>query len=161
MTMTSAPVENLTRSVTFTITRDDTDGDGLTLEGYAAVFDAETEIDSWEGSFVERLERGAFKKTLRERKPVVQFDHGKDPSVGGVPIGAIEELYEDEQGLFVRARLHDNERVKPVRDAIASGAIDGMSFRFSVVKEKWSERAADRVQVRQITSRLRCRSVPT
>jgi len=56
-----------------------------------------------------------------------------------VPIGAIEELREDTKGLFVGARMHDNARVEPIRQAIASGAIDGMSFRFRVIREEWDE----------------------
>jgi hypothetical protein len=39
--------------------------------------------------------------------------------------------------VHIVARLFDNELIKPVRDAIAGGAIDGMSFRFSVVRESW------------------------
>jgi HK97 family phage prohead protease len=115
------------------------DGDGLTLEGYGAVFDSPTRIDSWEGTFDEVIARGAFAKTLRERTPVIQFDHGHHPLVGSIPIGSAEVLREDEHGLYVRARLHDNWLTQPVRDAIASGAIDGMSFRFSVVKEAVDE----------------------
>jgi HK97 family phage prohead protease len=135
-----APTEKLSRSVDFSAfeTRD-ADGDGLTLEGYAAVFNSDTVIDSWEGNFVERIAPGAFKRTLKNQKPVMQFDHGRDSRVGSTPIGAFETLAEDDRGLFVRARLHDNDQVRPVRDAIASGAIEGMSFRFSVVREAWDD----------------------
>lgn len=132
-----APTNNLCRAVTFE--RTEVDGDGLTLEGYAAVFGEPTRIDSWEGTFDEVIERGAFQKTLTERMPVMQFDHGKDIATGSVPIGAIEMIREDERGLFVRARLHDNDRVEPIRQAIASGAIDGMSFRFRVTRESWNK----------------------
>jgi HK97 family phage prohead protease len=125
-----APTNNLCRAVTFERTA--ADDDGLTLEGYAAVFGEPTRIDSWEGTFDEVIERGAFQKTLGERMPVMQFDHGKDIATGSVPIGAIELIREDDRGLFVRARLHDNARVEPIRQAIESGAIDGMSFRFRV-----------------------------
>ena len=41
--------DNLTRSVPFRLERATEDGDGLTLEGYGAVFDTPTRIDSWEG----------------------------------------------------------------------------------------------------------------
>ena len=133
-----APKSNVCRSATFEMRATD-DGDGFTLEGYAAVFDAPTRIDSWEGTFDEVIARGAFAKTIGERKPVLQFDHGRDIATGSVPIGAIEELREDGHGLFVRARLHDNARVEPIRQAIASGAIDGMSFRFRVTREEWDE----------------------
>ena len=133
-----APKSNLCRSARFEL-RADADGDGFTLEGYAAVFDAPTRIDSWEGTFDEVISPGAFVKTLRERTPVIQFDHGHDPATGTVPIAAIENVSEREHGLFVSARLHDNARVEPIRQAVESGAIDGMSFRFRVIREEWDE----------------------
>lgn len=132
-----APKNNVCRAARFELAEEH--DDGFTLEGYAAVFDTPTRIDSWEGQFDEQLARGAFSKTISERKPVLQFDHGRDVATGSVPIGAIEVLREDERGLFVRARLHDNSRVEPIRQAIASGAIDGMSFRFRVLREDWDE----------------------
>lgn len=127
------------------------DGDGRTLEGYAAVFDTPTRIDSWEGTFDEQLARGAFTRTLNARKPVLQFDHGQDVRTGSVPIGALDEVREDDRGLFVRARLFDNPVVEPIRQAIAGGAIDGMSFRFKVPAngEKWTRRDGD-VELRTI-----------
>jgi HK97 family phage prohead protease len=134
-----APTNNLCRSAPFQMRADLEDEDGLTLEGYAAVFDMPTRIDSWEGTFDEVITRGAFSKTIGERMPVMQFDHGRDVATGSVPIGAIESIREDDHGLFVRARLHDNARVEPIRQAIASGAIDGMSFRFRVTRESWKD----------------------
>ena len=142
-----APKNNVCRAASFELRADD-DSDGFTLEGYGAVFDTPTRIDSWEGKFDEIISRGAFAKTIKERRPVLQFDHGRDAATGSVPIGAIEEISEDSRGLFVRARLHDNARVEPIRQAIASGAIDGMSFRFRVVREEWDE--ADDIPVRTI-----------
>ncbi|MFD8117088.1 phage major capsid protein [Streptomyces microflavus] len=132
------------RAVDFTPITDDErsgsdTGDGRTLEGYAAVFDTDTEINSWEGKFAERIAPGAFKKTIRERKPVLQFDHGHDARTGSVPIGKIESLAEDDAGLYVSARLFDNPVVEPIRQAIEGGAISGMSFRFKVVRDTWSD----------------------
>jgi HK97 family phage prohead protease len=139
--MTDAPKALLTRAVTFETRASD---DGFTLEGYGAVFDSPTEINSWEGNFEERIAPGAFAKTLQERKPVVQFDHGHDIATGSVPIAAIEDIREDKLGLFVRARMFDNPRVEPIRQAIAGGAIDGMSFRFSVTDDEWSSDQSER-----------------
>lgn len=121
--------ENLSRTVEFRAAPSD---DGLTLQGYAAVFNEWTEIDSWEGTFRERIAPGAFKRTLGQRMPVLQFDHGSHPLIGSIPLGRITSIVEDERGLKVKARLSDNWLVEPVRDAIRDGAIDGMSFRFSV-----------------------------
>ena len=133
-----APKNNVCRAAGFEL-RNAGSGDGFTLEGYGAVFDEPTRIDSWEGRFDEVISRGSFSKTISERTPVLQFDHGHDVATGSVPIGSIEELREDDHGLFVRARLHDNDRVEPIRQAIESGAIDGMSFRFRVLREEWDE----------------------
>jgi hypothetical protein len=114
--------------------------DGRTLEGYAAVFDQATRIDSWEGTFDEVINRGAFAKTIKERTPVLQFQHGRDVRTGMVPIGAIKELREDKTGLYVRADLFENDAVEPIRQAIAGGAIDGMSFRFRATREDWFDK---------------------
>jgi len=131
--------EGLTRTVGFRAVGDPATGDGLTLDGYGAVFDQETVIDSWEGEFREVLARGCFKKSLQERMPLMQFDHGRHPLIGSIPIGTFDDGYpaEDRQGLHVVGRLTDNWLIQPVRDAIAAGAIDGMSFRFTVVRETW------------------------
>lgn len=132
------PTDDLTRSVPFRLVRAEGD-DGLTLDGYAAVFESPTRIDSWEGLFDEVIARGAFAKTLQERSPVIQFDHGQHPMIGSIPIAVAKRWTEDAHGLHVEARLHDNWLTQPVRDAIADGSITGMSFRFSVVKETWDE----------------------
>ncbi|WP_236241156.1 HK97 family phage prohead protease [Streptomyces sp. CC228A] len=131
---------DLERSAPFQFQRsDDEPGDGRSLSGYAAVFGQDTEIDSWEGHFVETIRKGAFRKTIRETTPVMQFDHGRHPLIGSLPIGQITDLREDEQGLWVEARITDNWLMQPVRDAIAEGSVNGMSFRFEVVREEWRD----------------------
>ncbi|WFE45314.1 HK97 family phage prohead protease [Verrucosispora sp. WMMD1129] len=120
--------------------------DGRTLEGYAAVFDQPTVIESYAGTFEETVARGAFRKTLRERKPVMQFDHGNDKRVGTAPIGSIDELYEDDAGLFVRGRLLDTPRVEDIRQAIEVGAIRGMSFKFRVMQDRWIDRNGKKIR---------------
>lgn len=117
-------------------------GDGRTLEGYAAVFNSPARIRDMVGDFDEVILPGAFRSSLEKRTPVLQFEHGRDPRVGAVPIGRIDEAREDGEGLYVRARLFDNATVEPVRQAIAEGAINGMSFRFSVPDggDAWSTR---------------------
>lgn len=139
-----APVlDDLCREVSFEIRDAGATGDGNTLDGYGAVFGSPTRINSWEGIFDEELSRGAFKKSLAERTPVLQFDHGRHPMVGSIPLGHFDTLEEDARGLHVVAPLHDNWLVQPVRDAIKSKAIPGMSFRFSVVKEEWRTAAGE------------------
>lgn len=142
-------MEPLVRSVPF---RASETTDGTTLEGYAAVFDSPTEIDSWEGRFTEVIQPGAFAKAVRSNpRPVMQFDHGTHPFIGSIPIGAVEELREDEQGLYVRAQLHTGEFFSPVREAIASGSISGMSFKFTIPKGGVEVSDNDGREVRTLT----------
>jgi HK97 family phage prohead protease len=107
-------------------------------------------IRSWEGEFLEEIAPGAFKRTLRDRMPVLQFDHGRDQRTGSVPIGSINELKEDDQGLFVRARLFDNPVIEPIRQAIEGKAITGMSFRFQVADERWTDVAGKTVKADEL-----------
>jgi HK97 family phage prohead protease len=129
-------------------------GDGRTLTGYAAVFDTPTLIRDWLGTYEETIARGAFKKTLRNRTPVMQFDHGRDPATGTIPIGSIQELSEDGTGLFVRSRLYDNPKVEPIRQAIEGGSIDGMSFRFEVAREEWRDAEGNKLKPEQVDDLL-------
>lgn len=138
------PAEGV-REAPFTVRDTSDDGDGLTLDGWGAVFNRETVIDSWEGRFREKIAPGAMKRSFRETPPKIQFDHGRHPTIGSIPIAELRSISEDsdpefapEGGAHIVARLFDNWLVAPVRDAIAAGAINGMSFRFSVLQESWA-----------------------
>jgi hypothetical protein len=112
-----------------------------TLYGYAARFNSPTVIDSWEGKFVEQIVRGAFKKTLKERgdRVKVLFNHGFDPSIGDKPLGRPSSMVEDDKGLAVEVPLDDTSYNRDLIPLLKSGALDGMSFRFSVKRETWEE----------------------
>lgn len=138
--------ETRTLVAPFTLTRSEADDDGLTLTGYAAVFNSPTRIADYNGEFTEQIAPGAFKHTIRNGRPVMQFDHGTHPLIGSLPIASIRTLEEDERGLFVEARVFDNWLTEPLRDAIREQAITGMSFRFSVVKDDWQRRGTDQVR---------------
>ncbi len=140
----SPPRLDLRRSTPLSVagirSADTVDADGLTFEGYGAVFNSPTRIQSWEGDFDEQIAPGAFRKSLRDRTPKFQFDHGRHPLIGSIPIGMISDIHEDDRGLYVQARLGAHFIIDLVREAIASGAIDGMSFRFSVVRDEWRDK---------------------
>lgn len=149
------PLSDLVREATFSLRSDDTrDGaePGTVLDGYAAVFDSETVIDSWEGRFKERIAAGSMRKSFREKPPVIQFDHGRHPLVGSIPIARLDSITEDVDpklaphgGAHVVATLHDNWLVEPVRDAIRSESINGMSFRFTVVRDEWHDHTGRKI----------------
>jgi HK97 family phage prohead protease len=138
---TSPAREDLCRSAPFTLTRATDEGsDGLTIEGYGAVFNSPTRISGWEGDFDEVITPGAFKRSLRTRIPRMQFDHGQHPLLGSLPLGRWTVAEEDERGLHLVGRLTDNWLVTPFRDAIRDGGVEGMSFRFAVVQDHWTDR---------------------
>lgn len=116
------------------------DGDGLTISGYIARFNEPTVIEDWLGHYTEEIKRGAFTRTIAERGPSrikMQFNHGHDPAFGALPIGVWTDLREDRKGLFGEGRIHDTWHTAPIRAAIESGALDGMSFKFKVITESW------------------------
>jgi HK97 family phage prohead protease len=144
--MNDFPRDDLIRMVELGAAELRAEGDGPgTLTGYAAVFNKDTLIDSWEGKFMERLAPGAFTKTLLERgdKVKVLFNHGFDPSIGDKPLGKPSRMEERGKGLYVEVPLDDTTYNKDLSASLRSGALDGMSFRFSVVREEWDDEDTD------------------
>ncbi|AYJ48995.1 HK97 family phage prohead protease [Rhodococcus sp. P1Y] len=144
----------LTRSfdVPFEVRSTEDDGDGLTIEGYATVFDTDTEIHSYEGHFIERIAKSAYPKNAKF--PQMQFNHGRDVRVGAVPIGAYTEVRPDDHGLFVRGRLFDNDLVLPVRQAIAGGGITGMSITMNVLRDTWQNSRGKYLTLQEVETAL-------
>lgn len=136
----------IVRSAPFELTRAAENGDGLTFEGYAALFDTPTTINSRieafdlgldSSTFQEQIARSAFSRSIGNRAqwPLINFEHGRHPMIGSMPIGVVTELKADSKGLFVRARLTDSWLIEPVRAAVRDRAVTGMSFRAEALKE--------------------------
>lgn len=106
--------------------------------GHFAVFDRWTEINSiWEGNFLERVARGAFRKTFRENRAGIRalFQHGMDPEVGDKPLGPVDDLREDTEGAYYEVPLLDAPYVRQsVLPGLEAG-LYGASFRFQVMRE--------------------------
>lgn len=139
-------------------------GDGWTLDGYGAVFNRETVINSSEGRFREKIAPGSMRKSFGEKTPRLQYDHGKHPLIGSFPIGTVERVAEEvdpvlapEGGAHVIARMIPHIFFEPIRDAIAAGAINGMSFRFEVLRELWHRHDGEQItDARTLEDALRC-----
>lgn len=154
----SPPRENLLRTAPIALraaSEMPDENDGLTFDGWGAVFGRETIIDSWEGKFREKVMPGSMKKSFRENPPKIQFDHGHHPLIGSIPIASLrsateetDPVYAPDGGAHVVARLMDNWLIQPVRDAIASDppAINGMSFRFSVIRDVWFDNEGKQIR---------------
>ncbi len=107
-------------------------GDGWSIEGYLARFDEvyRGAYDREYGRYDEQLAPEVFTVSLRERAPVMLYDHGADAFPSRVPIGVWDDIRPDARGLFGRGRLFRNGLVGPIRDAIAGGAVTGQSVQF-------------------------------
>lgn len=129
--------------------------DGLTLEGYAAVFNLPSLPMSFPNvgggrRFREVIHPGAFARSLNAKPDVtLRYQH----SLTTLPLGRTKagtmDLSEDDRGLRVRASLPDNEWGRPIRDSVARGDISGMSFRFVAAMEDW-EKDADGGHIRNL-----------
>jgi hypothetical protein len=135
------------------------DGRLGTLEVDFSRFDTWYEIDSfWEGQFVERIVRGAFKKTIRENGSNVKvlFNHGFDFHIGDKVLGVPEVLEERDVSPHLEAGLLDTSYNRDLEPGLRAGAY-GSSFMFEVLAEKWvrepekSEHNPDGLPERTIT----------
>ena len=106
------------------------DDSGL-FEGYASVFDR---ID--EGRDV--VIPGAFKRSIEERGTGgIKLLWQHDPSE---LIGKIEEIYEDQRGLYVKGRLLLNlQRAREALSLMRDRALDGLSIGFRTLKSRMDE----------------------
>lgn len=120
--------------------------DSNTLIGYASVFSQWYDVQDHLGTYREQIAPGAFRKTLRERTPVCQLDHGQNSLLGSLPLGVFKRLREDSHGLHFEVDMHRSWIFDPVREAVRSGAISGCSIRFGVPKgkEDWNDKMTER-----------------
>lgn len=120
---------------------DPADGIGL-MTGHFAKFGEWTLINSrTEGTFMERVTRSAFDKTIAEsmRAMRVLYDHGHDPQIGNKVLGPIRTLAVDDEGPYYEVPLYDTSYNRDLLPGLKDNAY-GASFRFAVVGEKWTDR---------------------
>ena len=103
---------------------DEEDKDYGTFEGYGSVFgnkDLGNDV----------IERGAFLKSLKRRKPQnvkLLYQHKSD-----MPIGVFDEIKEDDHGLVVKGRLAlKTQAGAEAYELLKMGALDGLSIGFRV-----------------------------
>lgn len=105
-----------------------------TIAGYAAVFNSVADIG---GAFREQIAPGAFAKSLSDDVRAL-FDHDTGHVLGRTKSGTLR-LAEDARGLAVEIDLPDTQTGRDLRESMARGDIDGMSFGFRVTKQDWDE----------------------
>jgi len=114
--------------------RADDDG-GILVEGYAAVFNEETDIG---GFFREVIEPGAFSEAIGRDDVVFLINHD------GLPLARTRSgtlmLSEDERGLKISTRLDANDPdVSRITGKMKRGDLDKMSFAFFPEVQEWDD----------------------
>jgi HK97 family phage prohead protease len=110
--------------------------DGMTFSGYAAVFNS----DSEPLPFIERIEPGAFRGSLRNRNDIkMLWNHDPGQPLASTRAGNLR-LTEDERGLFVEATLPQTTAGRDISVLVRDGIVDSMSFGFTVARDgdEWS-----------------------
>lgn len=115
--------------------------DGLYVEGIV------NETEQWSHElglrrkFVEKITRGAFQNALDENKSIdFLCEHDKNKILATTQNGSLQ-LFEDEQGLKMRARIIPTSYGKDTYELLKSGVMSNMSFGFKVVNDKWTKRS--------------------
>jgi HK97 family phage prohead protease len=117
------------------------EGDGMTFVGYAAKFNSPSEDL---GGFVETIEQGAFRKSLRSRNDVkLLVNHDTGRVLASTRAGTMK-LYEDEVGLRVEASLPNTTDGRDMAELLKRGDLNKMSFGFSVIKDSWNNEMTQR-----------------
>lgn len=104
-------------------------------------------IDSWwEGTFLERTVKGAFKRTISSHnaarnvdahRMVTLFNHGMDLHIGDKVLGQIERSKEEADSPVNTVRLFDTSYNRDLLPGLRAG-VYGSSFMFRVIKDEWN-----------------------
>lgn len=97
------------------------------IEGYGAIFG---NVDSYE----DIIEKGAFSKTLSENKGRIAFCYQHEIDE---PIGKIEDIKEDNIGLWLRVRISD--ACEEIKTKLKEGILKEMSVGFQTIVSQYDE----------------------
>jgi len=96
------------------------------VEGYASKFGNVDQVG-------DVVEKGAFTKSIQQGASRVRFlwQHNKQE-----PIGVIQEIREDDHGLYIKAEFANTQRAQETRELMKMGALDSFSIGYRVPKDK-------------------------
>lgn len=104
------------------------------ITGYAAVYNSDS-LDL--GFFTEVIRPGAFSRAIEESQDVrALLDHNTGKIIGRTKAGNLT-ISEDERGLKVTLQPIDTEDGRTAIEWVRSGVVDGFSFGFETLTDKW------------------------
>ena len=110
-----------------------TEEEPLKLRGYAIVYNSLSE-PLYGDLFRERINRGAFTKSLLENDQVCLWGHDTRYVLGRKSSGTLI-LREDDKGLYFEVSLPNTTWARDLKESVDRGDIKQMSFGFKVVRE--------------------------
>ena len=108
------------------------DEDKMIIEGYAAVFETETDL----GWCKEIISRDAF-NNCNMSDCVLKYNHNDSCLILARTRNKSLELTVDRKGLKIRSILIDTTQNRDIYKMIRAGLLDKMSFAFAVKKQEW------------------------
>lgn len=118
---------------TFQFQMEQNDEEKREMVGHAAVFGEATDIGGW---FMEQVEPGAFRSTIRNDDVRALFNHDPNFVLGRNTSGTLK-MSEDKNGLKTRIFPPDTQVARDLQVSIDRGDISQMSFAFQVLEEEW------------------------
>lgn len=107
------------------------------FEGYASFFN---NIDAYD----DIIEKGAFRKTISENRSRIKVLWQHDANE---PIGLPIDMTEDDNGLYVKAKISMTDTGKKAMTLIKDGVITEMSIGYDVVKDDYKMLGTKRVRM--------------
>jgi len=112
------------------------------IVGYAALFNV-LSPPLW--GFRERIQPGAFSKTIREADVRALWNHDSNLVLGRTKNGTLR-LKEDDVGLGIEINPPDTQWARDALVSIDRGDVDQMSFSFEAVRETWGTESGHTVR---------------
>lgn len=102
-------------------------GNDLIVEAYASIFD---NVDSGR----DRMQKGAFTKTLNENKTRIKtlFNHDWNQIIGK-PL----EMFEDSKGLYTKTQFVNTEKSKEVYELVKNNIVNELSIGYDIIKNNY------------------------
>ena len=121
------------KRTTGTIEVREADGDEMILEGYASVFNSETDL----GAFREVIKPGAFDGVM-DNDVRALINHDPNLVLGRTTNGTLE-LSVDERGLKYKVKLGNQTYARDFYESVKRGDISQSSFAFTIEEQSWNE----------------------
>lgn len=127
------------------------DGDGMTFGGYAWRY-MEPSLPL---PFTERIAPGAFTRTLKSKNDIRAYVNHDDTRLLGSTRAKTLRIEDRAEGGWVEIDLPNTTDGNDIRELVARGDIQGMSFGFSTVRDSWSsdqtERTLEEVRLHEVS----------